>query len=960
MTLNLTQLSSSQNNKETTINDTNAEIEDAFINSVTLSITVSNAYTVSNSEQQRNFFFVLDEDGGSPATADFTVTFPSVSRGLMYIINSTAFTATLETAAQTAPSPTVAAGETILITNGGTNVRTAGSAIADFLSLTDTPSAYSGQSGKAVVVNTGETALEFGTAVSDTAGAVAVHPEHKGAQLKLSSNLTVTTNTLTTVPWASAQYDTEFEPDTGLAQRFWLGADQTFVDGDVTTGTDEVAVTSHGFATGEGPVQLTSSGTLPAGLALATNYWIINVSTSVLKFATSRANAIAGTAVDITAAAGGGTHTIETADKLVVPNGVTKVRLVAQASWEDVGTNSGTRFLNINKNGASFQGGGAEEFNAAESAGTDDKSRQVVASGVVEVTEGDFFQMEVRHRQGVDLDLTVANSTNFFIEVVETTKSTQLPTAYIAVQPAHKGALIGLNGSFNTSGAAENVTWGTTDYDTTYQPNDAGGPQRFWLGVDQTFVDGDVTVGTDEVAVTGHGFTTGEGPLRLTTTGTLPAGLATSTDYWIVAVDADTLAFATSRANALAGTLVNITAAAGGGTHTLSTETHLIVPDGVTKVRLGAGIDTAAGADTSPFQMYIAKNGTSFPGTLMVGMSSDQSGSKGLVGQTAVLEVTGGDFFQCRVDIGGGGTDIDDTDATFYTIEVVETDDVLTYPGVTVERPFIGVQLTLGANVTNVAAAGFPGTALSWTSEEYDTGYKGTEFHSNSTNTSRITIPAGVTRVRLTGNVEWTNQASANTGDYAISIRKNAADFAGMGQHTPGPLSGTNRMRFPINTPVVDVVAGDYFEMYAWKTITTDDDVLDDNATWFAMEVVETEEAAQPPMDLDFFIAGAPTAAQLVYKHVAARRFTLNDELLSSVGHAGTVGTVAVSDFDVLRNGVSIGTISFAVSGSTATFVTSGTGEEVFAIGDVLTVTAPSPANAALADIGISLFAYRS
>lgn len=58
-------------------------------------------------------------------------------------------------------------------------------------------------------------------------------------------------------------------------------------------------------------VQLTTSGTLPAGLALATDYYVIKVSDTRCKFATSYVNAVAGTAVDITDV-GSGTHTINT------------------------------------------------------------------------------------------------------------------------------------------------------------------------------------------------------------------------------------------------------------------------------------------------------------------------------------------------------------------------------------------------------------------------------------------------------------------------------------------------------------------------------------------------------------------------------------------------------------------------------------------------------------------------
>lgn len=85
----------------------------------------------------------------------------------------------------------------------------------------------------------------------------------------------------------------------------------------------------------------------------------------------------------------------------------------------------------------------------------------------------------------------------------------------------------------------------------------------------KTFVDGDVTVLTDVIAITAHGFTTGL-KVRGTSTGTLPAGLALSTDYFVIVVTSGTIMLASSLALALAGTPVDITAAAGTGTHTLT------------------------------------------------------------------------------------------------------------------------------------------------------------------------------------------------------------------------------------------------------------------------------------------------------------------------------------------------------------------------------------------------------
>lgn len=57
--------------------------------------------------------------------------------------------------------------------------------------------------------------------------------------------------------------------------------------------------------------------------------------------------------------------------------------------------------------------------------------------------------------------------------------------------------------------------------------------------------------------------------MRLTTTTTLPGGLATATDYYYIKVTDSTFKLATSYANAIAGTAINITDA-GTGTHSTS------------------------------------------------------------------------------------------------------------------------------------------------------------------------------------------------------------------------------------------------------------------------------------------------------------------------------------------------------------------------------------------------------
>jgi len=80
----------------------------------------------------------------------------------------------------------------------------------------------------------------------------------------------------------------------------------TFVDGNVTTGTDRITLTAHFHANAD-EVTLTTTGTLPAGLALATTYYVRSIDVDTIElYSDSGLTSI----VDITAAAGGGTHKI--------------------------------------------------------------------------------------------------------------------------------------------------------------------------------------------------------------------------------------------------------------------------------------------------------------------------------------------------------------------------------------------------------------------------------------------------------------------------------------------------------------------------------------------------------------------------------------------------------------------------------------------------------------------------
>lgn len=73
----------------------------------------------------------------------------------------------------------------------------------------------------------------------------------------------------------------------------------------------------------------------------------------------------------------------------------------------------------------------------------------------------------------------------------------------------------------------------------------------------------------DRCTAVAHGFSDGEGPFLLTTTGTLPAGLATGTFYWVSVISADQFLLHTGGREGTGEAQVNITDI-GTGTHTIT------------------------------------------------------------------------------------------------------------------------------------------------------------------------------------------------------------------------------------------------------------------------------------------------------------------------------------------------------------------------------------------------------
>lgn len=142
---------------------------------------------------------------------------------------------------------------------------------------------------------------------------------------------------------------------------------------------------------------------------------------------------------------------------------------------------------------------------------------------------------------------------------------------------------------------------------------------------------------------------------------------------------------------------------------------------------------------------------------------------------------------------------------------------------------FRGALVTKAADQTGANYTTSPNIA--WDSESYDTD----GIHDNSTNNTRLTVPSGVTKVRLLG-AAFVNNLLANNFINIGATKNGGNNFVGSALTSVSTSNIQGRAAF--TTAVVTVTAGDYFEMFLTTQSDTSVDVLKD-VSWFAMEIIE-------------------------------------------------------------------------------------------------------------------------
>lgn len=135
-------------------------------------------------------------------------------------------------------------------------------------------------------------------------------------------------------------------------------------------------------------------------------------------------------------------------------------------------------------------------------------------------------------------------------------------------------------------------------------------------------------------------------------------------------------------------------------------------------------------------------------------------------------------------------------------------------------------------NSTNQSIADNTLTLLNFNSETYDTS----SLHDTVTNNSRLTVPAGITKIIISTYIRFAANA---TGRRVFNFRKNGVGIIGDGipEFNFNASSAGVTTLFAITPPIV-VTEGDYFEVLV---LQNSGGVLDvtSSGTYFSMELIE-------------------------------------------------------------------------------------------------------------------------
>lgn len=164
-----------------------------------------------------------------------------------------------------------------------------------------------------------------------------------------------------------------------------------------------------------------------------------------------------------------------------------------------------------------------------------------------------------------------------------------------------------------------------------------------------------------------HGLIAGT-PIVFTTTGALPTGLTAGTTYFIVSPATDTFSVSATSG----GAAINTSGSQSGVQTATTGPTALIVPSGVTKVRLRAQVSMLLVTASVIEVIAITKNGSA----AYTGYATDRSDiantDPAVSCETPVIAVTSGDFFEVPLTVTTDTSITVQAQRSWFSMEIIE------------------------------------------------------------------------------------------------------------------------------------------------------------------------------------------------------------------------------------------------------------------------------------------------
>ena len=215
----------------------------------------------------------------------------------------------------------------------------------------------------------------------------------------------------------------------------------------------------------------------------------------------------------------------------------------------------------------------------------------------------------------------------------------------------------------------------------------------------------------------------------------------------------------------------------------------------------------------------------------------DKSGPLGVL-ETAVSGGSTGFVYASAADadIIGAAAALTNLGVTVYTTALAVAAVASTYTTTAQAAAQTGTYrgaVAYRADGLSIAASTF--TVITCTGESIDTD----SIHSVASNQSRMTVPSGVTKVRLIGQIGWPDTGADTNRD--VRFYKNGAAFPSpdaIGRKTRTTETGTTDDGYDtVISPAVSCAAGDYFELVARHTHSVAISAYADQ-TWFEMQIL--------------------------------------------------------------------------------------------------------------------------